>query len=116
MDDPGCTRRDFLHGAIRLGGGALVFLSGTSLAAEQHPDERVAWTSTSGRGNAGVVTFHRLDDAKTRPSRVASLRFGIPCQAGDSKKSVDEIRLKAMLSAWAVPIASIARSPARTWP
>jgi uncharacterized membrane protein len=33
---------------------------------EQHPDERVAWRSTSGRGNGGVVTFHRLDDAKTR--------------------------------------------------
>ena len=34
--------------------------------AEQHPDERVAWTSTSGARNAGVVTFHRLDDAMTR--------------------------------------------------
>ena len=25
---------------------------------EQHPDERVAWKSTSGQTNAGVVTFH----------------------------------------------------------
>jgi uncharacterized membrane protein len=33
---------------------------------EQHPDERVAWTSTSGARNAGVVTFHRLDDNTTR--------------------------------------------------
>ncbi|MGZ4438104.1 MAG: SRPBCC family protein [Nocardioides sp.] len=34
---------------------------------EQHPDERVAWTSTSGDSkHAGVVTFHRLDEAKTR--------------------------------------------------
>jgi uncharacterized membrane protein len=33
---------------------------------EQIPDERVAWTSTSGAKNAGVVTFHRLDDNKTR--------------------------------------------------
>jgi uncharacterized membrane protein len=33
---------------------------------EQHPDERVAWTSTSGQRNAGVVTFHRLDDARTK--------------------------------------------------
>jgi uncharacterized membrane protein len=33
---------------------------------EQHPDERVAWTSTSGARNAGVVTFHRLDDGTTR--------------------------------------------------
>ena len=33
---------------------------------EQHPDERVAWQSTSGARNAGVVTFHRLDDDHTR--------------------------------------------------
>ena len=33
---------------------------------EQHPDHRVAWTATSGKGNAGVVTFHRIDDAQTR--------------------------------------------------
>ena len=34
---------------------------------EQHPEERVAWTSTTGEAkHAGVVTFHRLDDAKTR--------------------------------------------------
>ena len=34
---------------------------------EQHPEERIAWTSTSGEAkHAGVVTFHRLDEAKTR--------------------------------------------------
>jgi uncharacterized membrane protein len=33
---------------------------------EQHPDERVAWNATSGAQNAGVVTFHRIDDATTR--------------------------------------------------
>ena len=33
---------------------------------EQHPDHRIAWTSTSGKGNAGVVTFHRLDEARTK--------------------------------------------------
>ena len=33
---------------------------------EQHPDERVAWTSRGGKGNAGVVTFHRLNDDETR--------------------------------------------------
>ena len=33
---------------------------------EQHPGERVAWQSTSGARNAGVVTFHRLDDDHTR--------------------------------------------------
>ncbi len=29
---------------------------------QQHPDERVAWKSTDGKTNAGVVTFHRLSD------------------------------------------------------
>ncbi len=33
---------------------------------EQTPDQRVAWTATSGDGNAGVVTFHRIDDNRTR--------------------------------------------------
>ncbi|WP_344654449.1 SRPBCC family protein [Cryptosporangium japonicum] len=33
---------------------------------EQRPDERVAWKSTSGEKQAGVVTFHRLDDENTR--------------------------------------------------
>ena len=33
---------------------------------EQHPDERVAWNATSGAENAGVVTFHRIDDETTR--------------------------------------------------
>jgi len=33
---------------------------------EQHADERVAWTATSGAENAGVVTFHRIDDETTR--------------------------------------------------
>ena len=33
---------------------------------EQRPDERVAWRATSGAENAGVVTFHRIDDETTR--------------------------------------------------
>ena len=33
---------------------------------EQLPDERVAWTSIEGSQQAGVVTFHRLDDVRTR--------------------------------------------------
>ena len=33
---------------------------------EQHPDERIAWTSTAGPKQAGVVTFHRLDDDRTK--------------------------------------------------
>jgi uncharacterized membrane protein len=34
---------------------------------EQHPDERVAWNSTGGQvDHAGVVTFHKLAENKTR--------------------------------------------------
>jgi uncharacterized membrane protein len=33
---------------------------------EQHADERVAWRATSGAENAGVVTFHRIDDETSR--------------------------------------------------
>jgi uncharacterized membrane protein len=33
---------------------------------EQHPDERIAWRSTSGPSQAGVVTFHRLSDTSSK--------------------------------------------------
>ena len=33
---------------------------------EQIPDERIAWRSTSGVKNAGVVTFHKLGDNRTK--------------------------------------------------
>jgi uncharacterized membrane protein len=35
---------------------------------EQIPDARIAWRSTSGRPNAGVVDFHRLSDGQTQVS------------------------------------------------
>ena len=33
---------------------------------EQIPDERIAWRSTSGVRNSGVVTFHKITDSRTR--------------------------------------------------
>ena len=33
---------------------------------EQTPDQRVAWTSRGGAINGGVVTFHRLSDARSK--------------------------------------------------
>jgi len=33
---------------------------------EQIPDKRIAWRSTGGVKNAGVVTFHKISDEKTR--------------------------------------------------
>lgn len=33
---------------------------------EQIPDKRIAWRSTTGVPNAGVVTFHKISDSTTR--------------------------------------------------
>jgi len=33
---------------------------------EQIPDKRIAWRSSGGAANAGVVTFHRLSDDRSR--------------------------------------------------
>jgi uncharacterized membrane protein len=33
---------------------------------EQTPDQRIAWTATEGAHNAGVVTFHHIDDGHSR--------------------------------------------------
>ncbi|MEU8262107.1 SRPBCC family protein [Micromonospora sp. NPDC048999] len=57
---------------------------------EQLPDERVAWRSTEGSRQAGVVTFHRLDDRHTRVT--LQLEFepqGVVEQAGDKFGMVD---------------------------
>jgi len=33
---------------------------------EQHPDHRVAWKAVDQQGPNGVVTFHKLDDSRTK--------------------------------------------------
>jgi len=33
---------------------------------EQEPDQRIAWRSTDGPNQAGVVTFHRLGEGRTK--------------------------------------------------
>ncbi len=38
----------------------------TAKITEQTPDQRIAWTSIEGAQNAGVVSFHRLDDRQNR--------------------------------------------------
>lgn len=37
-----------------------------AVITEQIPDERIAWKATSGAKNAGVVTFHRLNDQQSK--------------------------------------------------
>ena len=74
---------------------------------EQHPDERVAWKSTSGEvDHAGVVTFHRLDEDRTRimvqidwePSGAAE-KIGSAINVDDRQVAGDLERFKQLIEA-----------------
>ncbi len=52
-----------LHWKVEIGGQTKEW---DAKITEQRPDERIAWTNIDGATNAGVVTFHRLDENKTR--------------------------------------------------
>jgi uncharacterized membrane protein len=52
-----------LHWKVNIGGRTKEW---RAVITEQLPDQRIAWTSTTGARNAGVVTFHRLGDNHTR--------------------------------------------------
>lgn len=52
-----------LHWRVNVAGAEREF---EARITEQNPDERIAWHTTSGPKQAGVVTFHRLDDEHTR--------------------------------------------------
>jgi uncharacterized membrane protein len=60
------TQQDATHNhwTVSVGGVTREF---DTVITEQHPDERVAWTSVEGEvHHAGVVTFHRLSEDSTR--------------------------------------------------
>ncbi|MEU6641776.1 SRPBCC family protein [Saccharomonospora sp. NPDC046836] len=52
-----------MHWVTRLGDATREF---DATVTERHPDERVAWTSDSGPGHAGVIMFHRIGEGVTR--------------------------------------------------
>jgi uncharacterized membrane protein len=52
-----------LHWRAKIGGATREW---NAEITEQIPDKRIAWCSTSGAKNAGVVTFHRLSDETSR--------------------------------------------------
>ena len=53
-----------LHWRVKIAGSTREF---DSVITEQIPDDRIAWTSTGGEvDHAGVVTFHTLDETKSR--------------------------------------------------
>jgi uncharacterized membrane protein len=57
---------------------------------EQKPDERVAWRNTGGKDNAGVVTFHRIDDDTTRlMAQMDFLPEGVVEKLGDAMGAPD---------------------------
>jgi uncharacterized membrane protein len=51
------------HWVTKIGGVTREF---DATITEQIPDERVAWQSDAGPRHAGVVTFHRLGEHRTR--------------------------------------------------
>ena len=64
---------------------------------EQIPDERVAWKSTNGKQNAGVVTFHRLGEDRTRVTvQMEWATDGVAEKAG-SALGLDDRRVKGDL-------------------
>jgi uncharacterized membrane protein len=51
---------------------------------EQTPDQRIAWHALDGTTNAGVVTFHRIDDGVTKVMLQLEIEpEGIVEKAGD---------------------------------
>jgi uncharacterized membrane protein len=73
---------------------------------EQLPDERVAWKAVDGKTNAGVVTFHRIDDTRTKimvqmdwePEGTAE-SAGAAVGADDARIRDDLERFKQMIEA-----------------
>jgi uncharacterized membrane protein len=51
------------HWKTKIGGVSREF---DAEITEQHPDERIAWHTLDGPRQAGVVTFHRLGDGKSK--------------------------------------------------
>jgi uncharacterized membrane protein len=52
-----------LHWVVEIGGKTEEY---DAEIMEQVPDQRIAWRSTSGAKNGGLVSFHRIDPGKTR--------------------------------------------------
>jgi uncharacterized membrane protein len=90
------------HWVTKIGGVTREF---DTEITEQHPDERVAWHSVGGdTRHAGVVTFHRLDDDKTRvmiqidwePSGAVE-KAGAAVGADDHRVKADAKRFKEFI-------------------
>lgn len=82
---------------------------------EQIPDERIAWTSTEGAEHAGVVTFHRIADARTRVMlQMDTEPEGVLEKAGDALGLVKR-RVTADLERFKVMIEERGGQPTGAW-
>ena len=77
---------------------------------QQEPDQRIAWTSTSGALNAGAVDFHRLDDNRTRVTLTMDIepegvveKIGDAVGVPDHQVESDLKRFKEFIESRAVP-------------
>jgi uncharacterized membrane protein len=66
----------------------------TARITEQRPDERIAWTSTEGAHNAGVVTFHRLGEGHSRVTLQLEVEPEGPVESVGSALGVVQRRVK----------------------
>ena len=64
---------------------------------EQTPDQRVAWRATDGAENAGVVTFHKLDDGLTQVMVQMDYQTDGPVEAAGDALGVAKRRVKGDL-------------------
>ena len=90
-----------LHWVAEIGGKIVEW---DAEITEQKSDERVAWRSTSGKPNAGVVTFHRLSDTSCKV--MAQMDYetdGIVEKIG-SALGADERRVRADLESFKVMV------------
>jgi uncharacterized membrane protein len=61
---------------------------------EQEPDQRIAWTSTEGARNAGVVTFHRLGEGRSRVTLQLDVEPEGPLESAGDALGVVKHRVK----------------------
>jgi len=90
-----------LHWKVAVAGAEREF---DARITEQIPDERIAWRSLDGPQQAGVVTFHRLDDDSTRvrlqlewdPDGFVE-KVGSVLQLDDAQVRMDLMRFKELI-------------------
>jgi uncharacterized membrane protein len=68
-----------------------------AVVTEQNPDERVAWKSTTGEPNAGVVTFHRLGTDETKVTVQMEWEPSGPVESVGSALGFDDRQIKGDL-------------------